>query len=306
MKEWLQGFFYFTKSQLRAVFLLAVLIAATVIAPQLYLQFYPPEFKLNQSFHYAIEKFKADTLQDEMLSNSDVIPFEDNVETHQTKRAVKLFIFNPNEIGQEEWMQLGFSEKQAEVIERIKARGFKFRTAEDLKKVKIIGEAGYERLKKFVLIPPPVYESKKSDEHTNNVNPTSSEMVLLDLNTADSIAIRKLAGYYYGSKIVRFRNALGGFISVNQVAETNNLPDSVFQKIKSKIIVSESAVRKVKCNSYPADSLAKHPYINFKQAKIIVRYRNTHGNFKSIETIQQAGIFSDSSFEKLSPYLGLD
>ncbi|NJL77073.1 MAG: helix-hairpin-helix domain-containing protein, partial [Saprospiraceae bacterium] len=36
----------------------------------------------------------------------------------------------------------------------------------------------------------------------------------------------------YANRIVKFREALGGFASVEQVAETYQLPDSTFQKIK--------------------------------------------------------------------------
>lgn len=305
--EWLKGFFYFTKAQLRAVVLLCILILVVLILPKVYLQYRPIKFETG-ALAAAVEKFRADTVQFMAAESANMLPFEDNFEKKGGKNEPQLFMFNPNEIGYEEWLQLGFSEKQAAVIERIKAKGFKFYRAEDLKRIHVIGEHGYERLKAFVEIPN--YKKAPTPYSASATAPREFMPVpLLDINTADSMAIDKLPGIgaYFTQKILKYRNALGGFVTIEQLAEIRKLPDSTFQKIREKITVLPAvSVRKISVNTHPADSFARHPYVSYKQAQVIVAYRTTHGGFERLEEVQRAGLFSDSVFNKLKPYLSLE
>jgi DNA uptake protein ComE-like DNA-binding protein len=303
--EWFKGFFYFTKAQLRATIILCLLILIGFILPRIYLQYFPPKFSLSSTFKQQIAQFLADTLfiQNPTLLEEPSTPFAEDVHHFTTPSSEpQLFAFNPNLNTQQDWVLLGFSEKQAAVIEKIKSNGFVFRTPEDLKKINIIGEEGYERLKNYVTLPESPPKSQQS------VSPASSGQSLLQINTADSAAIERLPGIgaYFTKKILNFRNALGGFVSVEQLAEIKNLPDTTFQKIKKQIIVEESEVQKLNVNTLPADTLARHPYITLRQAKNIVAFRTEHGAFKQIEEVQRAALFSDSVFKKLKLYLSVE
>ena len=46
-----------------------------------------------------------------------------------------------------------------------------------------------------------------------------------------------------------------------------------------------------------------HPYLNYKQAKMIVNYRKQHGHFKQIKDIQKIRPISPEIFRKIAPYL---
>ncbi len=67
--------------------------------------------------------------------------------------AVKdYFEFDPNKIGVEEWVKLGFTQKQAESIEKYKAKGGKFYKPGDLLRLYSMDEEHYNRLKPYVKI----------------------------------------------------------------------------------------------------------------------------------------------------------
>lgn len=308
MNEWLKGFLYFSKSQLRAILLLCFLIAVAFIAPRIYLLFFPPKFEYDVSLHEALAKALADTTKIDNTFSGDLVPYADDNEKFEVKKTVKLFAFNPNEIGETEWQQLGFSRRQAEVIEAIKAKGFKFYSANDLKKIRVIGDEGFERLKNYVEIPPRVYESSQPFEKKTAFIYEAKQPILLEINSADSAAIEALPGIgpYLTHKILNYRNALGGFTSIEQVAETRKLPDSTFQKIKDKIYIAENSLQKININTAPADSFMRHPYITWQQAKSMVAFRTANGKFSRIETAQRAGMFSDSVFQKLKPYFSIE
>jgi competence ComEA-like helix-hairpin-helix protein len=96
---------------------------------------------------------------------------------------------------------------------------------------------------------------------------------------------------------------LGGFVSVEQVAETYGLPDSVFQQIKLQLKNNSSTVRKININNCTIEELKAHPYIGFSVANAIVQYRKEHGNFTSVAELQKIGAIDDKLYRKISPYL---
>ena len=73
----------------------------------------------------------------------------------------------------------------------------------------------------------------------------------IDINLADTTAFIALPGI--GSKladrIVRFREKLGGFYSTEQIGEVYGLADSVFQKIRSLLLMKPFQVKKININT---------------------------------------------------------
>ncbi|MDW8273556.1 MAG: helix-hairpin-helix domain-containing protein [Chitinophagales bacterium] len=306
--EWFRGFLYFSKQQLRAVFVLLILIIIAALLPYIFDYFFPPRFDYNEKISE-----QAMLLEQLLAKNNDTLINSKNNPRNREKDEYKresidsgrLFMFDPNKIGAKEWVQLGFSPKQAEAIEKIKGKGFIFYKPEDLRKIYVIGEAGYERLKSYVQI-----ENKSPDllKHINeNKSPISlqAHQSIINLNTADSATLEKLPGIgpYLARRICAFRNALGGFVSVEQLKEVRGLPDTTFQKIRSRLFVGETTIRKLNINTLPVDSLAAHPYISQRQAQQIIAFRNMHGKFSKPQDIQKAVVMPDSVFEKLQRYL---
>jgi competence ComEA-like helix-hairpin-helix protein len=129
----------------------------------------------------------------------------------------------------------------------------------------------------------------------------------VDINQADTSAWATLPGI--GSKlslrIVNFREKLGGFYSIEQVAQTFGLPDSVFQRIKPMLLLSAMAIKKININKASEEELKIHPYLRWQLAKAIIAYRNEHGEFKKLEELKNIMAFSEETFNKVAPYLNL-
>jgi competence ComEA-like helix-hairpin-helix protein len=96
---------------------------------------------------------------------------------------------------------------------------------------------------------------------------------------------------------------LGGFYDVNQVAETFGLPDSTFQKIKSRLVLTNSAVKNININTALLDDMKVHPYIRYSMANAIIQYRAQHGNFSSIADIKKIMLVTDEIYKKVEPYI---
>lgn len=129
----------------------------------------------------------------------------------------------------------------------------------------------------------------------------------LDVNTSDVIDWEALPGIgpYYSKIITDFREKLGGFTSIEQVGETWRLPDSTFLLVKPFLQMS-AVYRQIDINLADEKTLSLHPYINWKEAKLIYNYRREHGPYISIEEVLNIKAIDEIWFNKLHPYLAVE
>ncbi len=226
------------------------------------------------------------------------------------------FYFDPNLIEESDWKKLGLRDKTIQIILNYRSKGGKFKTADDLKKIYGLKEQEFERMKSFVRIKETNnYTSfKKPEEIRAYTEPfkkipekTPVKKLIVDINLADTSAWISLPGI--GSKlslrIVNFREKLGGFYSVDQVAQTFGLQDSIFQRIKSMMILSVLTIKKININKATEEELKIHPYLRWQLAKAIVAYRNEHGLFQKLDDLKNIMAFSEEAYTKVAPYLEL-
>jgi competence protein ComEA len=226
--------------------------------------------------------------------------------------SAELFQFDPNTLPPEGWQRLGLSEKISKTIENYRNKGGRFYKPEDLKKIWGLPPGFYERVKDHISLGTPQEnglntqsipkEKLSGPSHLPNVHKSP-----IDINTADTSAFIRLPGIgsKLASRIVAFREKLGGFYSIEQVAETYGLADSVFQKIKPGLVVTNAALRKINLNTATKDELKLHPYLKWPLANAIVEYRSQHGNFKSLDELRQIQVIDETAFKRMLPYLGL-
>lgn len=195
----------------------------------------------------------------------------------------QLFSFDPNTATKEDFIKLGLSERTANNIVNYRNKGAKFDTKEKFKKVWGITEADYNRLSPYINI----------------------VVKQIDINTATAADFQELSGIgeKLSVRIVNFRDKLGGFTSVDQLGTTYGLPQETFTSIKPKLKLANTQIKKININTATVDDLKAHPYIKWKEANLIIEYRNQHGDYKSINEIMEIKAFEQSFFDKVSPYL---
>ena len=124
----------------------------------------------------------------------------------------------------------------------------------------------------------------------------------LDLNMADSTELVRLPGIGAATamKIIRYRERLGGYTEITQLAEIDGLPDSL---MKWFIITDTIHVSRIAVNKATLAELRRHPYIDFYQARAIVEFRNERGIIKSPEQLSFMEEFTAQDLIRLKPYL---
>ena len=129
----------------------------------------------------------------------------------------------------------------------------------------------------------------------------------IELNSADTSSLKMIPkiGSGYANRIVKYRDALGGYININQLKEVWGMDDYLYNDILPYLTFKPSCKR-LKINEVSFKELNKHPYINYKQAQVIIDIRDRKGNITSINRLSLLDEFSDADIERLKPYLSFD
>ena len=153
-----------------------------------------------------------------------------------------------------------------------------------------------------------VYKLKPIKNHRKATLTEVHIPLLININLADSLEFRKLKGIgtVFSSRIVRYRNWLGGFYSQEQLLEVYGVDSVLFEKIAPHLKVSIDDVIKIKVNTCLQKDLSSHPYISYKLAKSIIKYREHHGAYKSINDLKQIPLIDEKLFRKIAYYLELE
>ncbi|MBQ3710901.1 MAG: helix-hairpin-helix domain-containing protein [Bacteroidales bacterium] len=204
-------------------------------------------------------------------------PEAEAVYRNAVPRRVESFRFNPNTASLEDFVRLGFSEKQAQSILNYREKGGKFRRKGDFAKSFVVADSVYKRLEPFIDIPK------------------------TDINKADSAAFDALPGIggWTAAKMVEYRSQLHGYSCPEQLMEIWHFDQERYDGLKDLITCSPAPPYPFW--SLPADSLRLHPHVrSWQTARAIVFYREHNPPDRWIvEGLLSAGILTEDQAEKL-------
>lgn len=313
-KKILADYFRFTKKERRGTIALLLLILFFITLPFLYPLFIKSKPADASAFKNEIAELKIkqqDTVRQFAQRNFD----EDNyqnyyqpAEKNYTKNFKgELFYFDPNTATADDWKRLGLRDKTIATIQNYLSKCGHFYKPEDIGKIWGLHADEVQRLIPYVQIAAKENNYPSKNYETKTYEKPERSYTGIDVNTADTSALIALPGI--GSKlaqrIINFRDKLGGFYKTEQVAETFGLPDSTFNKIKSRLVLNNTAVKQFNINTATVDEMKAHPYIRYNIANAIVQYRIQHGNFLSVADIKKIMMITDEVYNKVSPYLSL-
>ena len=194
-----------------------------------------------------------------------------------TSTKVQLKPFDPNSYSKEDWIAIGFSEKQAQTILNYKSKVLKgsFKSPEDLKKCFAVSPEKFAELQPYIRI-------QKTENTNQTVIAQETDFSKLDIN---SISYKQLLEYGFEEKaagsLVGFRKKLGGFVTKEQVLETFNIDKDLTSKLLATIQLDPTGIQKYDLVTAPEEWLKNHPYFKYSADKIIY-YRTTYPDEKKI------------------------
>ena len=234
-----------------------------------------------------------------------------DVEKKEERGEVVMKEFDPNTVDSLTLIGFGLKPWKVKNFLHYREAGKVFRSAEDLGDTYGWTEEDVEMLASYVRVGKQ-YEKKEKKveereewrqqaektEHTSNKFHTLTKV---DVNTADTAMLRRIPGV--GAKIseaiVRYREKLGGFYSVEQLREIKMVSPELLEWME----VSSPNVQKIPINEASFQALNSHPYISYDQTKALLQYIRLYGKVKDEQALLDTGIFTKEDVERLKPYL---
>ena len=298
-----KDFFYFSKSERRAILFLLTLL---FIFMCIWVLFPVKEESLEQD-QEGIEEIKNFLAGVHEMEEKESLQYSYD----KPKRIeVVLAAFDPNSADSIEFLQCGLPPFIAHTILQYRRAGGKFRTADDFSRVYGLSSEKFNILKPYIQISEAfrrkqdtLHFIKKEEKDTLAVY-KYPEGTLVDLNEADTTELKKILGIGSGiaRMIVAYRKRLGGFYDTVQLKEVNYVDEDMLKWFK----LGNTPIHRINANKAGLDKLRSHPYMNFYQAKVIIEYRRKKGKLKSLSQLSLYEEFTEKDLERLSHYLAFD
>ena len=130
---------------------------------------------------------------------------------------------------------------------------------------------------------------------------------ILDLNRCDTTELLFIRGIgrYTAVQIVRYRERLGGYCSPEQ------LTDEPFAKLRLDTLLMHFTadpkdVHPIAVNNCNIETLQRHPYLRYNQAKAIYTLRRKRVRFASIDDLRELPELTEEDLRRLTPYLSFE
>ncbi len=296
LKSFTRDYFTLTSRERKGAIVLAIILVFQLIAIIWMNYFRTPDISFVENYKIEISNFETKVQQYDSAQSNRYSNYDKKIFTPPIKAVLKKF--NPNTIGDEEWKNLGLSEKQTHIIRNFLNKGGVFRNKESFSKIYGIPPATFQQLEPYIDIP---QKNTTFSDHPTYKKYPAKEIKKIYLNSADTIQLAELPliGPGRARMIFKYREALGGFYHQDQLLEVFTMDSATVLKIAPLIVIDAGLVRKFNINN---DQL-KHPYLNKQIIKIIQAYRQQHGDIKTIEQLQQISLLDHELLVKLVPYV---
>lgn len=302
-KPWLKNYLDFSKSDRNAIIILSFLIFIAIVANVIIDHI---------DFHTQSDFSEMERIIDEWEAGQLSVK----------ESGQSLFLFDPNTISEQRLDSLHLPGSIKRNLLNYRKAGGKFRTKTDVARIYGMNDSIYSEIKEFIVIqsqpvakitsgkPDIVRQGTENREridkfHEANDNEALPVNVIIELNRADTTDLMKLNGIgpVFASRILKYRNLLGGFYSSAQLMEVYNFPEETYRSIQNRISVDTTQIKAIRINFAGYSELLRHPYLGKKQVEAIIKFRDQNGPFKTSDQIYRENLVDSATYFRLKPYL---
>jgi competence ComEA-like helix-hairpin-helix protein len=201
------------------------------------------------------------------------------------KKQKKIFPFNPNYLTDEKAYFLGISLEQLNKITAFRKQGKYFKNKWQFKQVSEIPDSLFSILAPYIRIP----------EYKNNSTTDKKNISTYNINSAKASDLMNIKGIgqILSKRIIKYRNAIGGFTDKKQLNKVYGLKPEVIARIWKVFYLkpihkktSKNIIKKP-INQATATELKQIYGIGDKLAERIIKYRNKLGGFTVKEQLNE-------------------
>ena len=272
-------YFYFSKPERWAAFVLLVMIGMVLVLPKFLWQQKP-----DLLIPLALEQFGIDTMymRDAFAEVAGKDPF----------------VFDPNTASVATLQSLGFSAKLASTLDHYRAKGGIIKSGKDLFKIWGMPPDLATRLAPYVRTS---IKNTASKPWATANKPAYAQAAPIDINTASVQEFEALKGIgpVLAARIVGFREKQGGFVRVQDILQVYGVKDSLLQALTPYLRLDDARVPKSNLNQASVLQLVQKAGLQVVVAQAIVRWRQQNGAFANFEALENFEGLSAASMAAL-------
>lgn len=235
-----------------------------------------------QSFYFwkKYQKLKVDV---EKVSSWEALQQQwDAAKLEKQETKYQRYPFNPNFITEYKGYTIGMSLEEIKRLHAFRAENKYVNSAKEFQQITKVSDSLLKEISPYFKFPDWVNQSKKEYAYQKF---EKKAIVKKDINLAtkeDFMAVYGI-GDALSDRIMKFRDKLGAFVSLNQLHDVWGLTDEVIENLEKRFYITNQtqSINKIKINEINVKDLANFPYFNFYQAKEIIKLRSQQGTLKS-------------------------
>ena len=264
-----------------------------------------------QSVYYWVDfssVSKVDPEKQKWLSLESQI---DSMENRLAKEVPKIYPFNPNFITDYKGYKLGMSIVELDRLHAFRKENKYVNSAKEFQTVTGVSDSLLAVISPYFKFPDWVKNKPTSKlvafSNTNpNVFSKKGKIVIKDINQATQEDLIKVYGIgeAISKRILKFKESLGGFVSMDQMKDVWGLSPEVVQRLNASFKVGTlSNIKKIDINNASVKELAQFPYFKYNLAREIVIYRSMNGDIKNVADLTKIKGMSIENANIIALYL---
>jgi len=289
--ETIKSFFKFSRQQRTGIFLLF----AIIIVLQL-LYFFVDFSSISKN---SPQKEKWLSLQSQI----------DSLKQGELDYVPKIYPFNPNFITDYKGYKLGMSVAEIDRLLAFRKQNKYVNSPQEFQAVTKVSDSLLNTISPYFKFPDWVNNKKKFEaykKYDNAAFAKKEKLVIIDINQATQEDLIKIYGIgeAISLRILKFKESLGGFVSMEQMKDVWGLSPEVIENLNAHFKVSATpTVKKIDINNASIKELSLFPYFKYPISKNIVTFRSMNGDIKNIEDLTKINGLSIEKAKIIALYL---
>lgn len=216
-------------------------------------------------------------------------------EQKKASASQKIYPFNPNFISDNKGYYLSLSVDQIDRLHQYRSQGKWFNSAKEFQQVTGVSEIWMNQYAPYFKFPAFKRTFESNKEH----------LIPQDLNLVSADDLKRINGIgeVLSKRIVKYRQRLKGYTSLDQLDEVYGLDSDILRILKQRFsIQTKPVITKLDMNFVNLPTLNKVPYLTKSEAKKIIITRTKYGkiNWDHLKGIKG---FDSLKIKRLTLYL---
>lgn len=233
----------------------------------------------------------------------------DSMKRQKNDYVPKIYPFNPNFITDYKGYKLGMSVAEIDRLLAFRKENKYVNSPQEFQAVTKVSDSLLNAISPYFKFPDWVKNKREfaaSKKYGDKAFAKKEKVVTIDINQATQEDLIKIYGIgeAISLRILKFKENLGGFVSMEQMNDIWGLSPEVIENLNAHFKVSASpTVKKIDINNASIKELSLFPYFKYPISKNIVTFRSMNGDLKNTEDLTKIKGLSIEKAKIIALYL---